>query len=103
LPAGSKSESRLTLCLTPHGRLLLIASLAVAFNRLADSFLARTGELQRAAFRPAEMRELLERHGFVVRSDHDGLERLRHMGVTPSFLYRVTKFHHVVIADVAAT
>jgi len=73
------------------------------FRRLADSFLARTGEPQRAAFRPAEMRELLERHGFVVRSDRDGLERLRHMGVTPSFLDRVTKFHHVVMADVAAT
>ena len=69
---------------------------------LADAFLARTGEPQRAAFRPAGMRDLLERHRFRVRSDRDGLERLAQLGVAPSLLDRLTKFHHVVVADVVA-
>jgi methyltransferase (TIGR00027 family) len=73
----------------PHGSLV----------RFADRFLVKAGEPQRSAFQPAQMRELLLRHGFAVRSDRDGLERLEQIGVEPSWLHRFTRFHHVVVAD----
>jgi hypothetical protein len=46
------------------------------------------------------MRALLARHGFDVVADRDGLERLVHLGVAPSFADRyVVRPHHVVVAD----
>jgi methyltransferase (TIGR00027 family) len=65
---------------------------------------ARAGEPHRTSYSPQQMRELLEQRGFAVRSDRDGLDRARHVGLEPTAIDRLwVRFHHVVIADACAT
>ena len=65
-------------------------------NRLS----AWRSEPARTVFSRDEMRELLARHGFSVRADTDGLQRVVELGVAPSLIERTfVRFHHVVIAE----
>jgi methyltransferase (TIGR00027 family) len=81
----------------PGSRLLATYNEPSRLRQLFSGFARRAGEPQHASYRPEEMRRLLGAHGFVVRSDRDGLERAARWA-TPAWrgLYR---FHHVVIAD----
>jgi methyltransferase (TIGR00027 family) len=81
----------------PGSRLLATYNEPSRVRRLFSGITRRTGEPQHAMYRPEAMRRLLGEHGFVVRSDRDGLERaLRWAPPAWRGLYR---FHHVVIAD----
>jgi hypothetical protein len=86
----------------PGSRLLATYNEGGAVRRLIGAVTARSGEPHRAWFAPEPMRRLLDEHGFVVRSDRDGLAQARRTGVHRSLLDRaLVRFHHVVIADVA--
>jgi len=67
---------------------------------LGNRVRAWRNEPARSVFSRDEMRELLARHGFRVRADADGLERVVELGVAPSLIDRtLVRFHHVVIAE----
>ena len=67
---------------------------------LGNRVRAWRNEPARSVFSRDEMRELLARHGFSVRADADGLERVVELGVAPSLIDRtLVRFHHVVIAE----
>jgi len=87
----------------PLSRLLATYNEPGWVRRLFSGATARAGEPQRSSFSPERMRRLLEERGFVVRSDRDGLDRLRRLGLSPTARDRLgARFHHVVIADVIA-
>jgi methyltransferase (TIGR00027 family) len=57
-------------------------------------------EPARSVFSRDEMRQLLARHGFGVRADADGLQRVAELGAAASLVDRTfVRFHHVVIAE----
>jgi methyltransferase (TIGR00027 family) len=85
----------------PGSRLLATYNERSWVRGLFAGAVARTSEPHRVWFSPAEMRRLLEARGFVVRSDSDGVERARRLGVAPTAVERLwVRFHHVVVADV---
>lgn len=89
----------------PGSRLLATYNERSLVRRVFSRISERSGEPQRGAFSPEQMRELLHERGFVVRSDRDGLERARRHKAAPGPTDRLWfRFHHVVVADfVAAT
>jgi len=84
-------------------RLLATYNEAHWVRRVFAAATARAHEPHRSWFSPDRMRGLLDASGFVVRSDHDGIERARRLGAElPRFTHGWIRFHHVVIADVRA-
>jgi methyltransferase (TIGR00027 family) len=81
----------------PASRLLATYNEPSPFHRLYSVITRRSGEPHRAWYRPEAMRGLLGAHGFVVRSDCDGMDRARRWGTTGSRGW--SRYHHVVIAD----
>jgi methyltransferase (TIGR00027 family) len=87
----------------PGSRLLATYNEDSAVRRVFSTLTSRTREPHRAWFSPTQMQALLEREGFRLHSDFDGLARARRCGVKPFWLeYLWVRSHHVVIADVAA-
>ncbi len=84
----------------PGSRLLATYNEPSRVRRLFSRVTARAGEPQRASFSADRMRRLLVERGFVVRSDRDGIDRIRRLGMEPTPADRLwVRFHRVVIAD----
>lgn len=84
----------------PGSRLLTTYNEPGLVRRLFSGITAQTGEPHRATFAPEQMARLLQNRGFVVRSDSDGSERARRLGVASASTDRLwARFHHVVVAD----